>query len=182
MSTLKVDAITNTSGGSSIAGVGIIKSYACIVDAKDDNSDAGVFTNGAWRTRDLNLEVADTDGIVSLSSNQFTLGAGTYLIRWTCPAVQVNGHQSRLYSVTDSAALQNGHASYAGNISGGAESRSVMSFRYTVSGSKTFEIQHRCVVTSGGTWGLGAATSGGINWNSGSDTIIYTIVEIFKEA
>jgi hypothetical protein len=157
------------------------KSFACIVDAKDDNTDAGTFTSGAWRTRDLNTEIADTDGIVTLSNNQFTLGSGTYLIRWNCPAIQVGGHQSRLYSVTDNAAIKNGQASFAGNISSGSESRSMMTFKYTISGNTTFEIQHRCVTTSGGTWGLGAAASGSINWNSGTGTVIYTILEIFKE-
>ena len=159
----------------------VYKSYACIVDAKNDNTDGGVFTNGAWRTRDLNTEIADTDGIVSLSNNQFTLGSGTYLIRWNCPAIQVDGHQSRLYSVTDNAAIKNGSASFAGKISSGAESRSMMSFKYAILGNTTFEIQHRSVSTSGGSWGFGAASSGSINWNSGTGTVIYTILEIFKE-
>ena len=47
-------------------------SYAIIADVKASNADGGTFTSGAWRTRDLNTEITDPDGIVSIYSNQFT--------------------------------------------------------------------------------------------------------------
>ena len=49
-------------------------------------TNGGTFTSGAFRTRDSNTEVADPDNIVSISSNQFTLGAGNYLIEASAPA------------------------------------------------------------------------------------------------
>ena len=68
----------------------IFTSYAIICDQKDSTTDGGDFTTGAWRTRNLNTEIADPDGIVSISSNQFTLQAGTYLIKWSAPAYDVD--------------------------------------------------------------------------------------------
>ncbi|MDP6587776.1 MAG: hypothetical protein QF535_24235, partial [Anaerolineales bacterium] len=91
--------ITNSGTAS---GFGLFSSYAIIADQKTQNTAGGTFTSGAWRTRDLNTEIADPDGIVSISSNQFTLGAGSYLIRWGCPSYAVQRQQSRLYNTTDS--------------------------------------------------------------------------------
>ncbi len=56
-------------------------SYAAICNEQPSGTEGGTFTSGAWRVRDLNTEIADPDGIVSISSNQFTLGAGSYLIK-----------------------------------------------------------------------------------------------------
>ena len=55
-------------------------SYAIIAEQQSAGTEAGTFTSGAWRTRSLNTEITDPDGIVSLSSNGFTLQAGTYFI------------------------------------------------------------------------------------------------------
>ena len=66
------------------------------------NGNGGTFSSGAWRTRTLNHEISDPDGIVSLSSNQFTLQAGTYVLRYYCPAYIVDDHQCVIYNSTDS--------------------------------------------------------------------------------
>ena len=39
---------------------------AIIADQKSNGTDGGTATNGAWRTRDLNTEISDTDGICLL--------------------------------------------------------------------------------------------------------------------
>ena len=157
------------------------KSYAVIVDGKVNNTDGGTFTFGAWRTRDLNHELTDEDNIVSISSNQFTLAAGNYLILATAPAIQVGTHQARIYNATDSAEVELGQPEFAGNISSGPGNMSRVVARVSIAASKVFEIQHRCVTTSGGTWGFGAANSGGLNWDSGANSVFYTYVEIYKE-
>tara|TARA_R100001510_G_scaffold49298_1_gene47568 strand:+ start:741 stop:1289 length:549 start_codon:yes stop_codon:yes gene_type:complete len=180
MSTLKVNTITNISGGTDISGVGIIKSYAIIADGKSGNTDGGSFSAGDWRTRDLNHEISDTDSIVSISNNQFTLGAGKYLIKASSPACQVGGHQIRLYSVTDDAAIKNGTPEFSGQIASGAQTRSFLEMVYTISVDTTFAIQHRCSTTQSQTFGAGAASSGSVAWNSGSNTVFYTIVELYK--
>ncbi len=64
--------ITNSGTAS---GFGLFSSYAIIADHKAQNTAGGTFTSGAWRTRDLNTEITDPDGIVSIASDQFTLAA-----------------------------------------------------------------------------------------------------------
>jgi len=182
MSTLKVNALTNLSGNADISGVGIIKSYAIIADVKASNADGGTFTSGDWRTRDLNTELSDEDGIVSISSNQFTLAAGSYCIIFSAQAHQSNSHQTRLYNATTSANVQFGQAMYGGATTGATTaSRGVA--RVTISGSTVFEIQHRCASTCS-TFGLGVGSSGAMNWggSAATDGAVYCTVEIYKEA
>ena len=82
---------------------GLFASYAFIVDQKTQASDSGTFTSGAWRTRDLQTTITDTDSIVTaLTGNEFTLAAGSYLIKWSAPAHMVEENQTRLYDVTGS--------------------------------------------------------------------------------
>ena len=149
-------------------------SYAMICDQKAYNASGGTFNSGAWRTRDLNTEITDADGIVSISSNQFTLGAGNYLIKWFAPAYNCGGHITILYNATDSATVGTGSSQYSSNGYQGS-TKSFGSARIAITGSKAFEIQHRCV-SSGGTEGFGNAA-----FVSGYNSI-YTTVEIYKEA
>ena len=168
MSTLKVNEIQDTSGTVRRG----IQTYAIICDQKSQNTAGGTATSGAWRTRDLNTEVADPDGIVSISSNQFTLGAGTYLIEAVCPAYAVYGHQARIYNATSSAAVQVGMSNYAHASNNGANTSSVAA-RVSITGSTAFEIQHR-VDSTHTTYGFGVGVNFGVE--------IFTIVKIYKEA
>ena len=179
------DAITLDSSGNvtfpanatcsgTATGFGKFASYAIIGDEKSAGTDGGGFTSGAWRTRDLNAELSDPDGIVSISSNQFTLAAGSYLVVASAPALGVNNHKLKIYNITDSADVQIGTTEYA-HASDYSTKRSFVSSRFTISGSKVFEIQHRCDVTKT-TDGFGQPANG---YASES---IYTIVEIYKES
>ncbi len=163
-------SLTNLPAGGKFA------SYALIADSKGNTTDGGTFTSGAWRTRDLNQEISDEDGIVSISSNQFTLAAGTYLIKWKCPAMKVDHHVTKLILITGSVSSfteKAGSSSYAAdNVVVQNESFGVA--RVTLTGSGAFEIQHRCDVTKT-TDGFGQPANG---YASES---IYTIVEIYKE-
>ena len=148
-------------------------SYAIICDEKANDTDGGAFTSGDWRTRDLNTEIADPDSIVSISSNQFTLGAGTYLIEGSAPAYHVNSHQLRLYNATDSSVVdygQNAYATSADNV----QNNAYVFARLTITASKAFEIQHRASLTK-------TANGLGIGFNFGN-VMKYTVVKIFKEA
>ena len=109
MSTLRVDTILGESGAERRG----LMSYAIICDQKSHTGDGGSFTSGAWRTRDLNTEIADPDGIVSIANNQFTLGAGDYLIEASAPAYSVNQHLIRLQNIKGSTTVQYGEAAYA---------------------------------------------------------------------
>ena len=162
-----------TSGGASAApswadAAGI--SVARITDSKTSGTNGGTFTNGAWRTRDLNTIEDDPDSIVTLSSNQFTLGAGTYLIQWSAPAYRVNSHKTQLYDVTGATDLAKGSSEYSANGSA-VQSISVGSDVVTLTANNTFEIQHRSQTTISGD-GLGVAS------NFAAEK--YTMVTIFK--
>ena len=156
-------------------------SYAIIADIKASNADGGDFDSGAWRTRDLNTEIADPDGIVSLSSNQFTLGAGSYLIEFSAPACRLGSHQTRLYNATTSSEVQIGTSQWAPPTSGHADNNSMGAGRVTITGSTAFEIQHRGAYDSNvgeDTYGFGVGTAGGHNWGS----TMFCLVKIYKEA
>ena len=145
--------------------------YAVIADRKAQNTNGGTFTSGAWRTRDLNTEITDPNGIVSISSNQFTLVAGDYLVRWSAPADAVNVHQSRLYNVTDASVVSVGTSAYS--VTGGyAVTTSDGAARVSIVSTKTFRIEHQCNLTTAGT-GFGRAGN--------FATEQYTMVEIHKE-
>ena len=161
-----------TAGLTRTGGFGKFASYAIIADQKSQDTDGGTFTAGDWRTRDLNTELADPDSIVSISSNQFTLAAGSYLIEWSCPALRVGRHQSRLYDITGSASIQHGKSAVSDTGSDGDGNDSDGAARITISANNIYEIQHRCSSTYSST-GLGNGADMGAE--------IYTLVKIHKE-
>ena len=168
-------AISNTGATGTGLG-GLFASYAVICDKKAYDAEGGTFTAGAWRTRDLNHEIRDEDGIVSIGSNQFTLQAGDYFVRWTCPAENVNRHSTRLYNVTDSSIVFAGTAQFLSDGAGTEITGTVEGAGYiNISGAKAFEIQHYGQTTSSN-MGFGMKSN-----VSGVDSI-YTIVEILKES
>ena len=144
--------------------------YAHIADVKASNGAGGTFSPNAWRIRDLNTEISDADGIVSISSNQFTLIAGTYVINYTAPAYRVGSHVTRLYDVTGSSELVLGSTEYVSN-SNNIQTNSIGSFIHSPSSSNTYEIHHRCA-NQALTYGFGV--------NSNIANNHYTTVIIYK--
>jgi hypothetical protein len=131
--------------------------YILLQDQKAQNTEGGTFTSGAWRTRDLNTEVTDTGGNCSLSSNQFTLAAGTYEIWAAVPGFNVYRHQARLQNVTAGTTLLTGSSETAG-ATDTTVTRSFVVGRFTVAGSQALEIQHQCQQTMA-TQGFGVANN-----------------------
>tara|TARA_Y100000114_G_scaffold76234_1_gene69858 strand:- start:444 stop:974 length:531 start_codon:yes stop_codon:yes gene_type:complete len=175
MSLLKVNEIQNVSGNADITGVGIIKSYAVISDHKSSGSTSGNFVSGDWRTRDLNTEDADADGIVSISNNQFTLQAGTYLVKWACPAYVRSQHASRLRNITDSTSFA-GTSTYA-DYNSNVANLSIGAARFTITSAKVFELQHRCAASIANNGGFGVRVGGDFT----VDFEQFAICEIYKE-
>jgi hypothetical protein len=178
-----------TSGGTgsspswtTISAGGIFTDYVTFSDRKDEGTDGGTFTNGAWRDRTITNQTSypQTVGFVVFTSGTvFQLDAGTYVCRWSCPAWDVARHQSRLYDDTNSAAIAYGSNSYS-HPTYPDMTRSIGVARFTVSSDNTnFKIQHRCQTTK-------STTGFGIDNNFDAlglgDTEIYTIVEIYKES
>jgi hypothetical protein len=146
--------------------------YAKLSDTKAANTAGGTFTSGAWQTRTINAEDSDSDSIVSISSNQFTLQAGTYRIQAHAPAGRVNTHQTRLQNITDATTTLTGTSEYSVAVTDSVQSRSFVSGQFTIASAKAFELQHRCSNTRA-TDGFGVANNFGLSE-------IYAIVEIWK--
>lgn len=124
-------------------GVGGTNDIIVLRDERTEGTAGGTFTSGAWQTRILNTETLDSGNHCTLSSNQFTLDAGTYDFWSICPAYNVQGHRSRLQNITDAATIWLSSNIY-GYVSGGSfGSYSLMSGRFTIAASKALELQHR---------------------------------------
>lgn len=174
--TLASNAVTSGKLASGVGGK--FASFAIICDRKSNGTNGGSLTPGAWRVRDLNHEIADADGIVSISSNRFTLQAGTYLIKANAPQYGRGYHALRLYNYTDSNTIADGQSNFA-NYNDNIYNSAFVWGRTTISSAKEFEILHRCSESSGGNSnGGGVAAGGGFTVNYE----IYTVVEIYKEA
>jgi hypothetical protein len=129
---------------------------AIIIDEKTDGTSGGTFTSGAWRTRDLNTKLHDDIGI-TLSSNEFTLPAGTYEVRINAPAYRVDYHQARLYNVSDAVVALTGTSEIA-NDSSNTPTHSFITGTFTIASSKTFRVEHDADTTNA-TSGFGIASS-----------------------
>ena len=153
----------------SVGGIIAQQPYWNIVDQKANGTNAGSFTSGAWRTRDLNTTIGNnTITGSSLSSNQFTLPSGTYRINASSPAYGVNQHKIKLRNITDSTDVIIGSSENCVDV----QTRSFLNGVFTISSSKTFEIQHYGNTTSN-TNGFGSASSFSV-------AEIYTQVELWK--
>ncbi len=149
-------------------------SYAILHHEENPYTDGGTPTEGAWTTRVLNTEVADPDGIVSLSSNEFTLGAGNYLIKWVSNFHKSQGCKTRLYG--DSAVRGISLTQYVGgSTTGPANSQGVT--RVSPTGNTAYKLEYY-VENANSNTGLGRPPG---DDNDGQKEV-YTIVEIYKEA
>ena len=147
--------------------------YILIRDEKAQGTDGGTFAAGAWQTRDLNVEVADTGNNAALAANQITLSTGSYRFRIRTPAY--GGHKARLQNITDAATVAVGTST---NGDTGAVFDPVMDSwvegRFTITSAKTFEVQDRTL--------SGAVTVGfGKNNNIPGAVEVYTTAEFIKE-
>lgn len=138
--------------------------------------DGGTFTAGGWRTRTLNFADVNEISGASLSSSQITLPAGTYFTMWRAPAYNVSYHQSRLYNITNGTTLISGSSQWASNGTG-VQNDTWGTGRFTLSGAKVLELQHRCSVTVT-TYGFGTAAGTG-GW-SGETSEVYADILIWR--
>lgn len=168
---IKADAVTAAKIAPGAVSA-VYTSHAVICDEKLFNEDGGTFLNGEFKLRDLNTELFDPDGIVSITDNTFTLSAGIYVINWRCPAFDVDRHVTQLYNQTSSSTVALGSVGYSAS---GAQDWSFGSARVTITGDTVFRIEHQAQ-TSRSTHGFGMAHDfTDINTR-------YTYVEIFMEA
>jgi len=137
-----------------------IEPHAIIVrEYQADTVDGGTFTSGAWRTRDLNLEVLDAGNDITISSGQVTFQPGYYLILGWAVANQVGYHQTAIYNVDTTTHLATGTTAYsATGAVGPSESFVASNLFVNPSSTVTIELQHVCQTTKA-TDGFGKAGS-----------------------
>ena len=160
--------------GANLTGItaGLYSGVALLQDQKSSGTHGGQPPNtSSYNERDLNTEVFDTGNFVSISSNNFTLTAGTYLIRASIPAMRTNQTKANLYNVSDSSTVAFSQNLYARD-SAVTGANIDLTCRFTISGTKTFDIRQRVSNSDGE--GFGHATGYG-------DIEIYTQVLIYKE-
>lgn len=169
--------IINNQADTLIAGgVPVSGGYILIQDQKSTGSAGGTFTSGSYQTRVLNTLVnASSIAGVSLSSNQFTLPAGTYRVRAEAPAYRVDRHVIRLQNITDNTTVLTGGNQNA-QASTATSNTSTLWGRFTITTSKTFALQHRCQTTLA-TDGLGISTASVL----GAAYEVFATVELIKE-
>jgi hypothetical protein len=147
---------------------GLFSGYAIFADQKTLGTDGGTFTSGAWRDRDLNTTIANTDTTnITLGTNDFTLLAGNYFIHWMTISYDGYNSTTRLYDGTSSVGVgQPFHNNATGGIFLGDT-------RVTPGTSTTYQLQHQCTTTEA-TIGFGLASDASIEQ--------YTTVTIYKES
>jgi hypothetical protein len=158
-------------------GSGVTWEVAVIKDVKSNGTGGGNSSSGSWATRTLNT-LSDPGSIVtSLSSNQFTLDAGTYLVDAIVPGhspgnTPLGQHKAKLRNTTDASDAIIGTSERLTTTTGvGITNFSSIKGIVTIAGSKTFEIQHRADNTV--TNGFGQASSFSVDE-------VYTTVTIIK--
>ena len=153
-----------------LAAIPVTK-VAYLKDVKTSGTTGGTFTSGAWQTRTLNTVSGDS-GIVSLSSNRFTLQSGKYKIHCSAPGNYVTSHKAKLVgdpggtpfdAIIGTSEVVEGSASVK-------QTRSHVTGIVNITSATVYELQHRCSLTRA-TNGLGAAVTFG-------DSEIYTQCEI----
>lgn len=166
----RITAAANGGGGGSVQ-------RAVIADVKTEDTDGGGSSANAWTTRDLNTEISDPDGIVTISSNRFSLGAGTYdiaSIETTLRAGTSNTNaRIRLYNHTDSTEVER-----SPNIFMVANTGDILNLnhvKFTIAATKEFVVQYYSTVARA-TDGLGFAL------DTTGETEMYTRVVIDKVA
>jgi hypothetical protein len=169
--------VDDSIAGTVTSGVLSTDDYLYIQDQKASLTAGGTFTNGAWRTRDLNTILANTITGASLLSNVITLPAGTYYVRVKTPAFAVVDHQCRLYNITDATILQNIAAQdcmgTSCNTGTTTQTDSILTDTFTIAGTKDIRVEHRCRDTVA-TNGLGNAL------DFASSFEVYSDIEIWK--
>ncbi len=141
--------------------------YVKVSERESQNTGAGASVSGAWYTRVLNTTDNDTNSISSLSSNQVTLPAGTYIVHALSPIQYSGTSQLRLQDITAGTTLILGQSWYYSNSPGIIQP---LEGAFTLTASHALALQYYC--TSGNGTGLG--------YPANITTEVYTVIEFWK--
>ena len=170
--------VLNSDG--SVTGVGLFASYAVLMDVKAHGTAAQNLDTDDWYTRDLNNEYFDPDGITTApSSNEFTLGAGTYFVRWNSLFYRTKSVKTRLYNVTDSSVIKSSMNAFPQGTSNTAwtAANSHGLARFTLTASKSLKLEYFADTDYSGSGGGYTGPPDADN----TEEEIYTHIEIWKE-
>lgn len=145
-----------------------------IEDQKSSGTQGGTATLGAWTARTLNTLVYNKNTLASLSSNQFTLPAGTYFISAASPFYNnESAMRIRLYNVTDASSVLGRNAAAQAGDSPNRPNQidAVLNTVVTITGTKSFRIEY---------YTTNSETTSGLGLASGLGTEVYTQVIIWK--
>lgn len=138
-----------------------------VIDQKADNTSPQSLTSGSWAKRDLQTVKTNEITGASVSSSTLTIPAGSfYIIAWASSGFN-DLHKLRLQNTTDGTTLLIGLNAFSGATT--AFAPALLSGRFTLSGSKSVELQHR-VSTTGN---AGTAANFGV-------VEVYADVQIWK--
>ena len=167
-------------GGEGLVGVAFTTA-AVIVDRKTEGVDGGSNSGqtGTWTARDLNLIMCDPDNIVkSLSSNQFTLGRGSYIINFNTQHYRSNFCHAALYNVTNTIYVAyNTNAWSQQSIQWASANLRGTSWLQSIYSDTVYEVRFNPDIYISGS---GTNLSKGISCDFGEDNEQYTIVYILK--
>ena len=153
---------------------GLYSGYALMEEAIEHGATAHTKTAGNWYKKQLSRISFDPQNIiVSLSSDQFTLAAGTYVIKWVHLLERCDEGITRLYDVTNSTSKK---VSLVGFAQDGGNYAMVISrgiARVTITGNTTYEYQY--FVNSANSIIVGPASG------NNTEEEIFGQVEVWKE-
>ena len=154
---------------------GLYSGYALMEEAIEHGATAHTKTAGNWYKKQLSRISFDPQNIiVSLSSDRFTLAAGTYVIKWVHLLERCDEGITRLYDVTNSTSKK---VSLVGFAQDGGNYAMVISrgiARVTITGNTTYEYQY--FVNSANSIIVGPASG------NNTEEEIFGQVEVWKEA
>ena len=161
--------------GANLTGTGLYSGYALMEEAIEHGATAHTKTAGDWYTKQLTRISFDPQSIiVSLSSNEFTLAAGTYVIKWVHLLERCDEGITRLYDVTNSTSKKVSLVGFAQDSGNYAMVYSRGITRVTISGNTTYKYQY--FVESANSILYGPADS------DYTEEEIFGQVEVWKEA
>lgn len=148
--------------------------HVCILkDLKASGTSPGGSVSGTWTKRDLNDQQGGA-GWCSLASSVATLDPGTYELWGSATCYGSDAHQPRLYNTADSALLVAGQSNYVNSAASSIENTSQLLGTFTLTASKTVELQHNVATTKTVT-GWGQAASRGI-------TEVFSILRLARDS
>jgi hypothetical protein len=135
--------ITNADVSAS-AAIDLTKTKYAVAILSDVKASAALSATSAsttWNIRELNTEL-DPDSFVTLSANQFTLAAGTYVFETSSVAVAAtsNNHKLKIFNATDSLDSLIGTNGLSTSVSNSYAS--TINGMVTITGTKVFEVRH----------------------------------------